>query len=51
MFPLKMYELLFLLAGLGILISLPGFPEETYWLWYTAKISFFLGIPFFILDK
>ena len=50
-FPLKIYELLFLFAGLGILISLPGFPEETYSLWHISKISYFLGIPFFIIDK
>ncbi|MBI4092048.1 MAG: hypothetical protein HY427_02480 [Candidatus Levybacteria bacterium] len=49
-FPLKIHEWLFLFAGLGIILSFPIFGEGALFFWTLAKISYFVGIFFFILD-
>lgn len=47
---LKPYEILFLIAGLGILISLPWIETGGLNIWLIAKLAYALGIVFFIID-
>ena len=47
---MRISELFFLLAGLGMLISLPFFAQMGFYLWLTTKGAYFLGVIFFIRE-
>ncbi len=47
---LKISELLFLFSGIAILASLPWIGGLGFNLWLLAKVSYFMGIVFFIID-
>lgn len=45
---MKVYEIFFLLSGLGILFSLSFIEGSGIWLWLLAKVFYFTGLLFFI---
>ncbi len=49
-FKLKIFEALFLLSGLAMLVSLPWISGFGFNLWIFAKVAYFTGIVFFIAD-
>ena len=48
---MRINEVLFLLAGLGILISLPFFIEGSFTIWFIAKGAYFVGVIFYVFKK
>lgn len=47
----RVSEVLFILAGVGILISLPLLGEDGLLIWFLAKIAYFLGVFFYVIKK
>jgi membrane protein implicated in regulation of membrane protease activity len=50
-FRLKISEVLFFLAGAGILVSLPFFTGDGFLVWILAKIAYFTGALFYVIKK
>jgi hypothetical protein len=44
-------EIFFLVAGIGILISLPWLDGGGFLIWTIAKLSYFTGVVFLIFQK
>ncbi len=49
-FKLKVSEILFMLSGLAMLVSLPWISGSGFSLWLFAKIAYFTGVIFFIAN-
>ncbi len=49
-FKLKIFEVCFLLSGLAMFVSLPWISGLGFNLWLFAKIAYFTGIVFFVVD-
>ena len=48
---LKISEILFLLVGTGMLISLPWIDAWGLWIWVGVKFVYFIGIFLFTFNK
>ena len=48
---LRISEILFLLVGVGMLLSLPWLDSWGLWVWVGAKFVYFIGVFLFIFNK
>ena len=48
---IKISEILFLLAGVGMLLALPWLESWGLWVWLGVKFMYFFGVFLFILKK
>ena len=48
---LRISEILFLLVGIGILLSLPWLDSWGLWVWLGVKFMYFVGVSLFIFNK
>ena len=44
----RVSEVLFLFAGIGLLISLPWLDSWGLWVWFLAKVAYFSGLVFLL---
>lgn len=47
----RVSEVLFVLAGIGVLFSLPWLSGDGLIIWFLAKAAYFLGVFFYVIKK